>query len=93
MILQLFSGPEGAGRVNGVTVEEAYRLVRRRRRLLGLDYVVVLRFALLALLSTVKYLRALTFDASGFLEFRPSTFTLTSVLDSHNSFLVGFGVF
>ena len=43
------TGPEGAGCVNGVTVE-AYRLVRRRRRLLGLDYVVVLRFALLALL-------------------------------------------
>ena len=49
MILQLFSGPEGAGRVSDVTVE-AYLLVRRRRRLLGLDYVVVLRFALLALL-------------------------------------------
>ena len=42
---------------------EAYRLVRRRLvRLLGLFYVVVLRFVLLALLSTVKYLRALEED-------------------------------
>ena len=45
---------------------EAYRLVRRRLvRLLGLYCVVVLRFALLALLCfafSVKYLRALEED-------------------------------
>ena len=59
---------------------EAYRLVRRRLvRLLGLYCVVVLRFALLALLSTVKYLRALEEDgfllyASGVLKLGPLPF-------------------